>query len=147
MLCCIYGSFGSNTFDTDLSTVDIAFDLICFSFLLHIMVKRKLDDIGQFDWHPRCVRPKWPIDDADWTAEDLRSAISINSLGLDGRDDDGHAHPPAPEEVYVKSSRLIQALDLANFDDWDIETPTAWVALPPIVLLWMALQCVCLDTI
>ena len=139
MLCCIYGSFGSNTFDTDLSTVDIAVDLICAAFLLHIMDKRKLDVIGQFDWHPRCVRPKWPSDDDDWTEEDERSAISINSLSLDAHDD-GHAHPRTPEEVYFKSSRLIQALDLANFDDWDIETPTAWVALPAIVLLWFALQ-------
>ena len=87
------------------------------------MSKRKADDA--WNWHPKCKKPKWPEKDEDWTEEDFRSAWSINTLMLDAK---GHKHIGLrpDSEVLIECSRLVQALDLANFDDWEIDTPTAW---------------------
>ena len=89
-----------------------------------------------WNWHPKIKQPKWPDPDKpeDWTAEDVRSAETVNALLLDSTGHEKHAKPP---EIHKKYSRLIQALDLAawvqplkgsrngyaaNFDDLEIET-------------------------
>jgi hypothetical protein len=89
-----------------------------------------------WNWHPKIKQPKWPDPDKpeDWTAEDVRSAETVNALMLDSTGHEKHAKPP---EIRKKYSRLIQALDLAawvqpwkgsrngyaaSFNDLEIET-------------------------
>ena len=76
------------------------------------MSKRKAQDLYDF------VLPKlkWPrLDEPEkWTQHDMESAMMINALHLEPIRD---KRPPVTR---AKASRLIQALDLAHFDDHDV---------------------------
>jgi hypothetical protein len=86
------------------------------------MSKRKLRDL-----HDVVLPvPKWPRwqEPETWTTHDEESAMMVNSLNLDAPEwPDGVRHftgRPSAAPLFMKVSRLIQALDLAHFDDDDI---------------------------
>jgi hypothetical protein len=105
--------------------------------IMSVLNKRKQD---LWSWEPDCPKAKWPKIDEPWTDEDMRSAMMINTLLLDVRGHRTMIHLK-PIQIYARCSRLIQALDLAGFDDWDIEIDyDVWKPLPAIVQLWFALS-------
>ena len=88
------------------------------------MPKRKAEE--PFSWLPMHVKkPRWPRFEAAWTEDDMRTAGNINALSLE---------PPKTMEAKqggkraVKCSVLIQALDLAGFND--VPNP-AWEPIEP----------------
>ena len=75
------------------------------------MSKRK----ARYDLYDASLpRPKWPRWDEpeEWTQNDVDSAMMINTL---------HLEPTYGNQfiMFIKVSRFIQALDLADFDDYD----------------------------
>ena len=68
-------------------------------------------------WHRRCPKPVWPPASEPhlWSAEDIRSALSINTMCIEAKNHDNY-FKPRKEKV----SQLAQALDLAGFDDFEI---------------------------
>ena len=93
-----------------------------------------------FTWHPKCPRPEWPDSDVEWTPEDCRSAISIQTLNYDCS---GHEYLWPIEEDYVRCSMAIQALNLTDaygdFDDIDFFEEPGWKQLPSHVKEWFRL--------
>jgi len=94
------------------------------------MPKRKAEE--PFTWHLKAKKPRWPRFEEDWTEDDKRSAMNITSLNLEATKtmEDRVCVPLA-----VKCSVLIQALDLASFDDVPIDTTTAWEPLEPLSIV------------
>jgi len=85
------------------------------------MPKRKFAETVSSLWDYNLPVPKWPKKHGDWSKDDMDSALLINALQLE---------PPKnpPKNFFVKFdtkkpkvSMLLQALDLANFDDYEIE--------------------------
>ena len=90
------------------------------------MPKRKTEE--PFTWHRKVKKPRWPRFEEDWTEDDLRTAMNINALSLEPTKT---LEDRASVTRAVKCSVLIQALDLASFDDVPIDTTTAWEPLEP----------------
>jgi hypothetical protein len=108
------------------------------------MYKRKSDS-----WVTEMPRPKkWPkVDEpTEWTKEDVKAALMINSLNIDASAHHGFKKKNNTE-IYYKCSPFIQALDLANFDDWEMQSDfhEVWSPLPPIVQLWFTLKGIDVD--
>ena len=88
--------------------------------------------------------PKWPRLEDPWSEKDVAEAVMVNSLHIDASD--RHRHKMKERGHWGRTllpwSRLIEALDLSNFDD-DIRelssTADAWKPLPAVVQLWFAL--------
>ena len=110
--------------------------------------------------------PKWPRleDPSSWSEKDIAEAVMVNSLHLEApkrwwvaRLQRSLKKSPNNELIhehtfetglytsrnFLSWSRLVEALDLANFDD-DIvmlsSTAEAWMPLPAIVELWFAVR-------
>jgi len=87
------------------------------------MSKRKRDDLYDFS----LPVPKWPRQDEPekWTFHDMESAMMINTLHLEppegtSKSTECHGLILPGKNNFIKVSRFIQALDLANFDDYEI---------------------------
>jgi hypothetical protein len=101
--------------------------------------KRRRDEVLSWAQLPKI---KWPRLEEHWTDEDMAEANMVNSLMLEPP----RLHPSLLAPARLKL-RLVEALDLANFDDSILEIATfeqatahAWSQLPAIVELWFALQ-------
>ena len=88
--------------------------------------------------------PKWPRLEDPWSEKDVAEARMLNSLQLDYND--RHRHKMRERCYWGRTlltwSRLIEALDLSNFDDDILELSSiadAWKPLPAVVQLWFAL--------
>ena len=84
------------------------------------MVKRKLDPTL---YNVRLPMPKWPRaeEPEKWSKNDFDTALMINSMHLavsKGRT--GLLKICDSKNMWQKVSLFLQALDLANFDDYDI---------------------------
>ena len=89
------------------------------------MTKRTADDsmcVGESFYQFVLPKPKWPrVDEPEkWTAHDQESAMMVNTLNLDAPNPTGWIKRAIPNGNLIKVSQFMQALDLANFDDWDI---------------------------
>jgi hypothetical protein len=86
-----------------------------------MVAKRKLDPAL---YNVNLPVPKWPRADQPelWSKHDGDSAVMVNSLSLDAP----KASPNplvhyGPFSQWIKVSPFLQSLDLASFDDFDIE--------------------------
>ena len=87
-----------------------------------MVAKRKLDPAL---YNVNLPVPKWPRADQPelWSKHDGDSAMMVNSLSLDGPKASPNplVHYANHNDQWIKVSPFLQSLDLASFDDFDIE--------------------------
>ena len=112
------------------------------------MTKRAADDsmcVGENFYDFVLPKPKWPrVDEPEkWTAHDQESAMMVNTLSLDAPNPTGWIKCAIPNGNLIKVSQFMQALDLANFDDWDIiltddlENLRVCITIPTVTPIFM----------